>query len=106
MSKNLKKSNLEWLDLSKNSYLQLNTNIYDDLSGIERASHLLKEWTGINLPPNEKNRSLITGRLGPVLRTLNIKTLTEYIDHLEKLSSRELIPQFIHAMTTNTTEFF
>lgn len=96
----------KWVDLGESSHSQLNSGIYDDLDGIERASNLLKAWAGIHLPVNEKNRSLLAGRLAPILRALQLETLSEYINLLEKSKSRELVSEFICAMTTNTTEFF
>jgi chemotaxis protein methyltransferase CheR len=106
MTKPLLPANFQWVDLGQSSSLQLNSGIYQDLAGVERASALLKDWAGINLPNNDKNRSLMAGRLAPILRAMGIETLSEYIDVLEKNPSKELVSQFICAMTTNTTEFF
>ena len=45
-----------------------------DEKGFELLSQLLRELTGVNLPNNPKNLTMMAGRLSPILMHLNIKT--------------------------------
>lgn len=66
---------------------------------------LLKDLTGINLPQNDKNLSLINSRLISILRKYELSSYSEYLDLLGT-GGPEYIQEFISSLTTNTTHFF
>ncbi len=69
-------------------------------------SRLLHDLTGINLPLNEKNMTLMAGRISSALRSRNLNSYEEYRALVTKNPTAEVIKEFISSMTTNTTEFF
>lgn len=71
-----------------------------DFQWMRRAA---SEYSGIMLP--EAKRKMIYGRLTKRLRTLGLRSFTEYRKLLEDASSNEF-PEFINALTTNLTAFF
>lgn len=77
-----------------------------DRAGFEKLAKLLHELAGIFLPMNEKNLSLMAGRLASTLRDLDLSSYGEYHSLLVSSPDKKLISEFISALTTNTTEFF
>ena len=60
------------------SYLTQDEESFDILA------RLLYQITGIHLPKNEKNISLMAARLGPVLRRKGMEDYRPYIQHLKQ----------------------
>ncbi len=71
-----------------------------DFQWMRRAA---SEYSGIMLP--EAKRKMIYGRLTKRLRTLGMRSFSEYRKLLEDTNSNEF-PEFINALTTNLTAFF
>jgi chemotaxis protein methyltransferase CheR len=76
-----------------------------DVAGFRLLSQELKERTGINLPENSKNLSLMASRLHSRIADMGLETYEEYLELLRD-DDPELIRDFIQALTTNTTHFF
>lgn len=79
--------------------------LQSDNRGFEQLAGVLKSMTGINLPLNSKNLSLMASRLNPILRD---RGLSDYREFFQLISgnNKKAIDEFIEAMTTNTTYFF
>jgi chemotaxis protein methyltransferase CheR len=76
-----------------------------DTQGFLAIASLLFRLTGINMQPNDKNLSLMAGRLGPMLRLRGLPgygALRTAIDAGDTDLAREVVA----ALTTHTTEFF
>lgn len=76
-----------------------------DVEGFRLLSKELKERTGINLPENSKNLSLMASRLHSRIADIGLETYEEYLELLRD-DDPELVRDFIQALTTNTTHFF
>lgn len=76
-----------------------------DVAGFEELARILRELTGINLPLNDKNLSLMASRTAPLLRKYRITRYDEYVALLND-SSAEVVSEFVCHLTTNTTSFF
>ncbi len=91
-------------------YLENGRKIHDhlilDKAGFEALSEIVKQLTGIFLPNNEKNRTLMAGRVHHLLTKYQLKTYAELAAKLQSNFSRELKESFISSLTTNTTHFF
>lgn len=85
--------------------LQDHQILIGDHAGFEQIAVLLKEFTGIFLPNNDKNRTLVAGRLFNLLQNHNLKNYKELATKLKSLN-KELKEDFISCLTTNTTHFF
>jgi len=93
------------LEQSRRSGMESVEALQRDQAGFEHLATLLQEWAGIHLPLNSKNLSLMAGRLSRVLELHGARNYSEYAQMLS-LRQAELGPEFISAMTTNTTQFF
>lgn len=69
----------------------------------QRIVALIGKHAGINL--GEAKRNLVYGRLVRRLRSLNIASFEDYIEHIEEPESAEL-EHFINSLTTNLTSFY
>ena len=69
----------------------------------QRIVALIGDHAGINL--GEAKRNLVYGRLVRRLRSLNIGSFEDYIEHIEEPESGEL-EHFINSLTTNLTSFY
>lgn len=81
------------------------SRLMNETRGFEKLSDLLKELTGINLPMNSKNLSLMANRMRKVLRVTKHKSYKEFLRQLDT-GDPECRQLFINALTTNTTHFF
>lgn len=79
--------------------------LMNETRGYEKLSTLLKQLTGIHLPMNSKNLSLMANRMRKVLRTTKLTSYKEFLSLLESGDS-EARQKFVTALTTNTTHFF
>lgn len=73
---------------------------YDDFVVIKRLAYRI---TGISLSDHKQN--MIYGRLARRLRSLGLKTFSEYLSLLEDDNNPE-VHEFVNAITTNLTSFF
>lgn len=71
----------------------------------QELSDLLKRLSGISLPMNEKNLTLMACRLAPVLRRYGMQSYRPYLRYLRS-DNKSFTQEFVSAMTTNTTDFF
>ena len=95
----------ESLEETRQSGLQSLEALQRDQVGFQRLAALLQEWTGIHLPYNSKNVSLMAGRLSRIISEHRLGNYSAYAQELT-LRRSQLGPEFISAMTTNTTQFF
>jgi chemotaxis protein methyltransferase CheR len=65
----------------------------------------LKKLAGLEMPRTEKNITLMSCRLNPILRKRGLQTYQQYEKILDTGDS-EVLREFISAMTTHTTHFF
>lgn len=79
--------------------------LQDDHEGFDRLSRFLHDATGIYLPRNSKNLTLMATRLGPMLKKQGIPDYATYLAGLQKGDSVARAG-FVSALTTNTTQFF
>lgn len=82
-----------------------NNPLLKDKEGFSQLAELLHDLVGINLPQNDKNLSLMSARLWPKLRELQLVTYSDYLLFLQNGSDTDL-NDFVSRMTTNTTQFF
>lgn len=67
------------------------------------ACELIRELTGINM--SDAKRQLVTRRISGRMRSLNIDSVSDYIEFLQKGGAGE-VELFTNAVTTNLTSFF
>lgn len=89
------------LKLSEHHFNELTS----DVQGFQLLSQLLKELAGINLTSNSKNYCLMASRLGPVMRERGIEKYRDFYQRV-KSQNKSLELEFVHALTTNTTQFY
>lgn len=88
------------------AFSEINNNpLSKDKDGFTLLAELLHDLVGINLPQNDKNLSLMSARLWPILRDLEFTNYSQYLNYLKSAGENEL-NEFISRMTTNTTQFF
>ncbi len=92
--------------LNPTAEFDLFEKLQKDISGFNDLAQLLKKQTGINLVENDKNLSLMAGRLAGVLTNKGLRTYKEYIQRLQTIRSPADLEEFKSSLTTNTTEFF
>ncbi len=90
---------------SSNSPADLYQELARDVSGFLRLAFTLKRMTGINLPQNEKNLSLMASRVIHIMRDHNFMNYDQLLGAIEKDKTGVAI-QFVECLTTNTTSFF
>ncbi|WP_408098056.1 CheR family methyltransferase [Peredibacter sp. HCB2-198] len=76
-----------------------------DKAGFEKLAEIVKDLTGISLPNNEKNRTLMAGRVHSLMTKYQYKTYAELVTKLMS-GNKTLQESFISCLTTNTTHFF
>lgn len=76
-----------------------------DKAGFEKLAEIVKDLTGISLPNNEKNRTLMAGRVHSLMSKYQYKTYAELAAKLMS-GNKTLQESFISCLTTNTTHFF
>ena len=76
-----------------------------DKAGFEKLAEIVKDLTGISLPNNEKNRTLMAGRVHSLMTKYQYKTYAELASKLMS-GNKALQESFISCLTTNTTHFF
>lgn len=76
-----------------------------DKPNFERLAEVLRKATGIHLPYSDKNKTLMSSRLLPILRDRGLSSYGEYLRVLEE-GDKGVFEQFVSRMTTNTTHFF
>jgi chemotaxis protein methyltransferase CheR len=55
---------------------------------------------------SDAKRTLVVSRLGKIVRTLQLNSFDDYLDHLERQGSPADTQDFINALTTNLTRFW
>jgi chemotaxis protein methyltransferase CheR len=73
-------------------------------STFTQLADLIKEKTGINIPPTKKY--LVENRLFKILEDYNLKSFDEYLYMLKYNSNGEVQNRLFDAITTNETYFF
>lgn len=81
------------------------SDLQRDVPGFQRLTDLLKNLTGIHLPPTEKNLTLLASRLAGMLAAKRLHTYDQYLDYLNNCDD-DGVQQFVSSLTTNTTSFF
>ncbi len=66
--------------------------------------NLVYKHFGINL--TEEKRSLVTGRLNQLLRTMGFRSFAQYCDHVENDSSKKALLELANRISTNHTFFY
>ncbi len=84
---------------------KLFTQLQQDTEGFEILAKMLKSLSGINLPINPKNISLMAGRLCSLIKSYDLSGYEELAEQI-KSGNDDLCREFIFSMTTNTTSFF
>lgn len=79
--------------------LELSTKTY------ELFASKMYEIAGVDLPYSAKNHALLRNRLIKVLRRHGLQSYEKYWDLLQQ-ETKELISEFVSALTTNMTSFF
>ena len=82
------------------------SELIDDKEGFDLLAEFIKEYTGIHLPNNEKNRTLMAGRMGPLMSRNGLASYADLAKRLGIKASPQLKEEFISSITTNTTQFF
>ncbi len=77
-----------------------------DLTDAEfrHVGQLVTRIAGIQLPPGKE--SLVRSRLAKRLRALGIATVREYLEFVERDTSRAELAELVDVLTTNKTSFF
>lgn len=79
-------------------------SLAEDVKGFNRLAEFLKGATGISLPSNPKNHSLMASRVQKMLGEMEI---VDYQELFEAVKTNQAVrDRFIVALTTNTTYFF
>jgi len=94
----------DWVELDLNG--DWYQSLVADQAGFDQLASLLQQWAGISLPSNDKNKTLLAGRLSKVLKSRELNSYAEYLDLLVRPESQRLRDEFVSALTTHTTEFF
>jgi len=91
--------------LFNNDAGDIKSEIKIDRASFDKLAALLGNMAGIDLPYTPKNVTLVSSRLGKILR---VQGITSYADYIKPLSrgDQAATSEFISAMTTNTTQFF
>jgi chemotaxis protein methyltransferase CheR len=76
-----------------------------DHHGFNQLSILLSHLTGVRLENIEKNYSLMSNRICPILISHGLKSYEEYLTLIGQ-GPPEVVTEFISVMTTHTTQFF
>lgn len=79
--------------------------IQGDTEGFQTLSEILKSAAGINLPVNVKNQSLMASRVSSILKDRGLSDYRAYAKLL-RAGDPKVIAEFVHSLTTNTTQFF
>lgn len=73
-----------------------------DGAALQRLIALVKKHTGITM--EERKRELLSSRIRPRMKELNLATPEAYMDYLE--AHKHEIQKFVNVVTTNETVFF
>ncbi|AHI07069.1 chemotaxis protein methyltransferase [Bdellovibrio bacteriovorus W] len=79
--------------------IKLSDKIYSNFAD------LIYELAGIDLPPTPKNHALVRNRLVKMLRRYGLDSYEAYWDLL-RARDKEVISEYISALTTNMTSFY
>jgi chemotaxis protein methyltransferase CheR len=90
---------------SQQDFTEVLYRLQKDKTGFQQLAAILKSVAGINMLLNDKNLSLMAGRLISIMRKYNLGSYAEYVPYLNS-KNQEMLTEFISQMTTNTTEFF
>jgi chemotaxis protein methyltransferase CheR len=90
---------------SQQDFTEILYRLQKDKQGFSQLASILKSVAGISMLLNDKNLSLMAGRLISIMRKYNFTSYAEYLPHLNR-NNHEMLTEFISQMTTNTTEFF
>ena len=80
-------------------------SIRKDVHGYEKLAARLRTLIGVDMPPTEKNRTLMACRLAPLMRRHRCENYGQY-DALLQRGRQEVVREFISTLTTHTTDFF
>ena len=90
-------------------YLETGRKVHEhliaDKNGFDKLAEIVKDFTGISLPNNEKNRTLMAGRVHSLLQKYQFQSYSELAQKLQG-TNKALQESFISCLTTNTTHFF
>lgn len=92
---------IDYLDKGK----KVHEHLIADKAGFDKLAEIVKDLTGISLPNNEKNRTLMAGRVHSLLQKYQFETYGELAQKLMG-TNKALQDAFISCLTTNTTHFF
>lgn len=92
---------IEYLEKGK----KVHEHLIADKAGFDKLAEIVKDLTGISLPNNEKNRTLMAGRVHALLGKYQLQTYGELAQKLMG-TNKALQDAFISCLTTNTTHFF
>jgi chemotaxis protein methyltransferase CheR len=85
--------------------LILHEVLQKDEKGYKVLSDLLRQLSGIHMPVNDKNLTLMACRLAPLFKRRGVESYQTYLNLLRTKDS-QVLHEFVEALTTNTTEFF
>jgi chemotaxis protein methyltransferase CheR len=80
--------------------------LINDVKGYDLMATIIQDLTGIHLPNNDKNRTLVAGRLSSIIQSRGLKGYTDLAAKLKSNFSKDLREEVISSITTNTTHFF
>lgn len=80
--------------------------LLSDEDGFNKLAEIIKYLTGITLPNNDKNKTLMAGRVHPLLQKYQFDNYSELAHKLMIGGNKGLENAFISCLTTNTTHFF
>jgi chemotaxis protein methyltransferase CheR len=85
--------------------MNLHEKLQLDDKGYRVLADALRQLSGIHMPVNQKNMTLMACRLAPLFRELKIDSYQVYLQRL-RTKNPVFLQEFVGALTTNTTEFF
>ncbi len=80
-------------------------DVAKDESFLRLANHIYR-LSGINLPPTQKNYSLLSGRISKLCRQYNRFFDFDMVSDIVETNNKKFIKDLISVMTTNTSHFF
>lgn len=80
------------------------SDIRFDEKDFKRVFDLVHKLTGIHL--HDGKRELVSARLSKRMRTLNIKSLGDYLKYVEEEKTQEELISMLDALSTNLTSFW
>ena len=85
---------------------RIHQDLLSDSRGFDQLAEIIQSLSGITLPNNDKNRTLMAGRIHPLLQKYQLANYSQLAQLLESGANKELENSFVSSLTTNTTHFF